>query len=143
MWFGAFTSTTGVWMQQVAEAWVVLDLTGSAFYLGLTAFLGQLPIILFTLVVGVVADRIDRRKLLLGSQYVQMTGRSSNQYRIGTFGILCGVRGAVCADVSPTGGRSRPPPLTALRTPHTEHRTLCHPHLPLAYKCRVLHIHAS
>ncbi len=59
-------------MQQVAEAWMVLDLTGSAFYLGLTAFLGQLPIILFSLVGGVVADRIDRRKLLLGSQYIQM-----------------------------------------------------------------------
>ena len=72
MWFGAFTSTTGTWMQQVAEAWVVLSLTGSAFYLGLTSFLGQLPIILFTLVGGVIADRIDRRKLLLGSQYVQM-----------------------------------------------------------------------
>ena len=73
LWFGAFTSTTGTWMQQVAEAWVVLSLTGSAFYLGLTAFLGQLPIILFSLLGGVVADRIDRRKLLLGSQYVQMS----------------------------------------------------------------------
>jgi MFS family permease len=72
LWFGAFTSTTGTWMQQVAEAWVVLSLTGSPFYLGLTSFLGQLPIILFTLVGGVIADRIDRRKLLLGSQYVQM-----------------------------------------------------------------------
>ena len=72
LWFGAFTSTTGAWMQQVAEAWVVLTLTGSAFYLGLTSFLGQLPIILFTLVGGVIADRIDRRKLLLASQYVQM-----------------------------------------------------------------------
>ncbi len=60
-------------MQQVAEAWVVLALTGSAFYLGLTAFLGQLPIILFSLLGGVIADRIDRRKLLLGSQFVQMS----------------------------------------------------------------------
>ncbi|MDA2923241.1 MFS transporter [Acidobacteria bacterium AH-259-L09] len=72
MWLGSFTSTTGTWMQQVAEAWVVLSLTGSAFYLGLTAFLGQVPVILFTLVGGVIADRVDRRKLLLGSQYVQM-----------------------------------------------------------------------
>ncbi len=51
---------------------MVLTLTGSPFYLGLTSFLGQLPIILFTLVGGVIADRIDRRKLLLASQYVQM-----------------------------------------------------------------------
>jgi MFS family permease len=72
LWCGAFTSTTGAWMQQVAEAWVVLTLTGSPFYLGLTSFLGQLPIILFTLLGGVIADRIDRRKLLLASQYVQM-----------------------------------------------------------------------
>ena len=73
MWLGAFTSTTGTWMQQVAEGWLVFSLTGSGFYLGLTAFMGQLPIILFSLVGGVLADRIDRRKLLLGSQYVQMT----------------------------------------------------------------------
>lgn len=73
LWFGSFTSTTGTWMQQVAESWVVLALTGSAFYLGLTAFLGQLPIILFSLVGGVIADRIDRRKLLLASQYTQMS----------------------------------------------------------------------
>ncbi len=73
MWFGAFTSSTGTWMQTVAQSWLVLSLTGSAFYLGLTGFLGEVPFILFTLVGGVVADRFDRRKLLLGSQYVQMT----------------------------------------------------------------------
>jgi len=73
MWSGAFTSTTGNWMQQVAQSWLVLEMTGSAFYLGLVGFLGDLPILLFTLVGGVVADRIDRRKLLLGSQYTQMT----------------------------------------------------------------------
>ena len=66
MWMGAFTSTTGTWMQQVAEAWVVLELTGSAFYLGLTRFLGELPILLFSLVAGVTADRVDRRRQLLG-----------------------------------------------------------------------------
>jgi len=72
MWLGAFTSTTGTWMQTVAQSWLVLTLTGSAFYLGLTSFMAELPIILFTLVGGVIADRIDRRKLLLSSQYVQM-----------------------------------------------------------------------
>ncbi len=73
LWFGAFTSTTGTWMQIVAQSWVVLQLTGSAFYLGLVSFLGQLPVILFTLVGGVFADRVDRRKLLLISQYIQMS----------------------------------------------------------------------
>jgi len=72
MWFGAFTSTTGTWMQMVAESWLVLNLTGSAFYLGLTGFLGELPILLFSLIGGVAADRAERRKMLLASQYVQM-----------------------------------------------------------------------
>ncbi len=72
MWLGAFTSSTGTWMQNVAQNWLVLTLTNSAFYLGLDAFLGQLPLILFTLIGGVVADRRDRRRLLLMSQCVQM-----------------------------------------------------------------------
>jgi MFS family permease len=73
LWFGACTSSIGTWMQSVAQNWLVLTLTGSAFYLGLDAFLGQLPIMLFTLVGGVVADRRDRRRVLLTSQYIQMT----------------------------------------------------------------------
>jgi MFS family permease len=72
LWFGAFASTVGTWMQKVAQSWLVLDLTKSSFYLGLDDFLGQLPILLFTLVGGVIADRHDRRHLLLGSQFVQM-----------------------------------------------------------------------
>jgi MFS family permease len=72
LWFGAFTSTVGTWMQKVAQSWLVFELTKSSFYLGLDDFLGQLPILLLTLIGGVVADRYDRRQLLLGSQYVQM-----------------------------------------------------------------------
>jgi MFS family permease len=75
LWFGAFTSTVGTWMQKVAQNWLVLTLAGSssAFFLGLDSFLGELPILLFTLVGGVIADRHDRRRLLLMSQYIQMT----------------------------------------------------------------------
>jgi len=75
LWFGAFTSTIGTWMQKVAQNWLVLTITGpaSAFFLGLDSFLGELPILLFTLIGGVIADRHDRRRLLLASQYVQMT----------------------------------------------------------------------
>ena len=73
LWLGAFTSTVGNWMQEVAQAWLVFDLTKSSFYLGLDDFLGQLPILLFTLIGGVVADRHDRRHVLLGSQLVQMS----------------------------------------------------------------------
>jgi MFS family permease len=74
LWLGAFTSSIGTWMQKVAQNWLVLTLSGSAsaFYLGLDSFLGEVPILLFTLIGGVVADRRDRRQLLLLSQYVQM-----------------------------------------------------------------------
>jgi MFS family permease len=72
LWFGAFTSTVGNWMQQVAQSWLVFELTHSSFYLGLDYFFGQLPILLLTLIGGVVADRHDRRHVLLGSQLVQM-----------------------------------------------------------------------
>ena len=71
-WFGACTSSIGTWMQIVAQNWLVLSLTDSPFYLGLDAFLQQLPIMLFTLIGGVLADRRDRRRMLIASQYVQM-----------------------------------------------------------------------
>jgi MFS family permease len=73
LWTGAFTSTVGTWMQKVAQSWLILSLTSSSFYLGLDDFLAQLPILLFTLIGGVVADRYDRRRLLIASQYVQMS----------------------------------------------------------------------
>jgi len=74
MWIGACTSTIGTWMQLVAQQWLVYDLSkDNPFYLGLDGFLGQIPIVLFSLLGGVMADRTDRRKMLLGSQYVQMT----------------------------------------------------------------------
>jgi MFS family permease len=71
-WIGACSSAIGTWMQIVAQNWLVLSLTHSPFYLGLDAFLQQLPIILFTLIGGVFADRYDRRKTLMASQYIQM-----------------------------------------------------------------------
>jgi MFS family permease len=74
LWMGAFTSSIGTWMQKVAQNWLVLTITGtsSAFYLGLDSFLGEAPILLFTLIGGVVADRRDRRQLLVISQCIQM-----------------------------------------------------------------------
>ena len=73
LWFGACTSSIGTWMQIVAQSWLVFSISKSAFMLGLDGFLGQIPILLFSLIGGVIADRIDRRRVLLGSQYVQMT----------------------------------------------------------------------
>jgi predicted MFS family arabinose efflux permease len=73
LWFGAFTSTTGTWMQTVAQGWVVLTMTNSAFLLGVDGFLATGPMLLFSLFGGVVADRIERRKIMIFSQYLQMS----------------------------------------------------------------------
>ncbi|HTA23213.1 MAG TPA: MFS transporter [Terriglobales bacterium] len=72
MWFGACTSSIGTWMQIVAQGWLIYRLTHSPFLLALDQFLGGIPIFLFSLIGGVVADRIERRKILLVSQYMQM-----------------------------------------------------------------------
>src|SRR6202521_2122692 len=72
MWIGACTSSIGTWMQIVAQGWLIYRLSASAFLLALDQFVGGIPIFLFSLIGGVVADRVERRKILLGSQYVQM-----------------------------------------------------------------------
>jgi MFS family permease len=71
VWLAALGSTIGTWMQNFAQSWLVFSLTGSNFYKGIDDFLAQLPVLLFMLIGGVIADRHDRRKLLTGSQYVQ------------------------------------------------------------------------
>jgi len=72
MWAGACTSSIGTWMQKLAQSWLVLELSKSPVMLGLDSFLGEIPIFLFSLVGGVVADRYDRRYLLIASQCLQM-----------------------------------------------------------------------
>ncbi len=69
-WTGAFLSNVGTWMQAVAQGWLVLLLTNSAFWLGLDAFMATSPGFVLTLVGGVFADRIDRRRLLIYTQVV-------------------------------------------------------------------------
>lgn len=75
LWVGALTSSTGTWMQNVAQAWLIVTMAGSksAFFLGLDSFLGELPLLLFTMIGGVIADRHDRRHMILMSQIVQMS----------------------------------------------------------------------
>ncbi len=77
MWIGACTSSVGTWMQIVAQGWLIYSISHSGFYLALDQFLGGLPIFLFTLIGGVVADRIERRKILLVSQYIQMASAAA------------------------------------------------------------------
>ena len=69
-WTGAFLSNVGTWMQAVAQGWLVLQLTNSPFWLGLDAFMATAPAFIFTLLGGVFADLIDRRRLLLYTQVV-------------------------------------------------------------------------
>ncbi len=65
---GAFLSNIGTWMQTVAQGWLVLQLTNSPFWLGLDAFVATAPGFFLTLIGGVFADLIDRRRLLLYTQ---------------------------------------------------------------------------
>jgi MFS family permease len=72
-WLGAFLSNCGTWMQSVAQGWLVLHLTNSPFWLGLDAFMATAPGILLTLLGGVFADIVDRRRLLIFSQTIAGT----------------------------------------------------------------------
>jgi MFS family permease len=65
---GSLVSNVGTWMQRVAQDWLVLVLTGSAGALGLTTGLQFLPIVLFSPVAGVIADRYPKRKVLFATQ---------------------------------------------------------------------------
>lgn len=69
---GSFLSNIGSWMQSVAQAWLVLQITNSPFYLGLDGFASTLPISIFAFWGGVVADRFDRRRLLIGTQWIML-----------------------------------------------------------------------
>jgi predicted MFS family arabinose efflux permease len=87
MFIGACISSIGTWMQNLAQAWLVLDLTRSPFYLGLDAFLAGIPVFLFSILGGVVADRVERRRVLLFSQYIQMASAFILTLLIG-FGVV-------------------------------------------------------
>ncbi|MEV6649121.1 MFS transporter [Streptomyces sp. NPDC051219] len=65
---GQVVSNTGTWMQRIAQDWLVLSLTGSASAVGITIALQFLPMLLFGLYGGVLADRLPKRRLLLATQ---------------------------------------------------------------------------
>lgn len=72
LFIGQSISLTGTWMQQLALSWLVYRLTGSAFFLGLVAFASQLPATLTSPLAGVLADRWDRHRILVGTQLLGM-----------------------------------------------------------------------
>ena len=67
-WTGNFLSNIGTWMQNLALGWQILLITNSPFLLGLNGFLGTLPSLIFSLPGGAIADRLNRRKLMLTTQ---------------------------------------------------------------------------
>lgn len=69
---GQLVTQTGVWIQSVAQAWLVLELTGSSLRLGLVTSVQTLPVLVLSLFAGVVADRLPRRSVLLATQSTLM-----------------------------------------------------------------------
>lgn len=67
-WTGQTVSLVGTWMQTLAQGWLVLQLTDSAFWVGLVSFSGSLPVLLFTLPAGVYVDRADKHRLVMRCQ---------------------------------------------------------------------------
>ncbi|MGK2858735.1 MAG: MFS transporter [Thermoanaerobaculia bacterium] len=67
--FGQLTSLVGSWMQTVAQSWLVYRLTGSALLLGVVAFASQAPVVFASPIGGVLADRFDRRRMLIWVQF--------------------------------------------------------------------------
>ena len=67
-WTGNFLSNIGTWMQNLALGWQILVMTNSPFLLGLNGFLGTVPSLVFSLPGGAIADRLNRRKLMLFTQ---------------------------------------------------------------------------
>jgi MFS family permease len=67
-WFGMLVSLIGTWIQNVAQSWLVFQLTHSAFLLGLVGFLSTIPLLLFSLFGGVLADRMNKKKILIVTQ---------------------------------------------------------------------------
>ena len=69
-WFGNLTSLTGTWIQSIATGWLVLALTNSPFFVGLNSTLAWLPAWVVSLPAGAMADRLDKRKLMIWTQSV-------------------------------------------------------------------------
>ena len=71
-WTGNFISNTGTWMYNLAQGWLVFELTDSPLWLGLVGFTSWIPLLLFTPLGGVVADRADRRRVMMLAQSAMM-----------------------------------------------------------------------
>lgn len=71
-WFGQIISLSGTWMHSVAQSWLVYSLTKSPLHLGIVASLSSLPILLFTLFGGMIADKYPKRNILIVTQFLSI-----------------------------------------------------------------------
>ena len=101
---GQLISLIGTWMQSIAEAWLVYRLTGSSLLLGSVGFASQIPVFLVAPVGGIVADRYDRRRIVIGTQIASMLLAStlaflvlSHHIRIWHIFVLAALLGVVNA----------------------------------------------
>jgi MFS family permease len=69
---GQLISLTGTWMQNIAQAWLVYRITGSSFELGSVGFASQIPVFLFAPLGGIIADRRDRQRVVIATQFASM-----------------------------------------------------------------------
>jgi MFS family permease len=65
---GQLISLIGTWMQSVAQSWLVYRLTGSAVLLGFVGFCSQIPVLVLAPIGGTLADRFDRRRIVIATQ---------------------------------------------------------------------------
>ncbi len=68
LWIGSLIGHTGNWMQQVAQSWLLYELTGSALLVGLNGLIRTVPFLVMSLYAGAIVDRVDRKRLLVWAQ---------------------------------------------------------------------------
>ena len=124
---GQLISLVGTWMQLVAQSWLVYRLTGSSLLLGSTAFCGQIPILLFSPLGGIVADRFSRRRVVLACQTASMLLAAvlagltlAGQVKVGHIFVLAACLGIVNAFDIPAAAASS----TGGTGPHQRHGEL-------------------
>ncbi len=107
--FGQTVSMMGTWMQSVAQSWLVYEMTGSQFMLGIITFIGTAPTLFFMLPAGAIADRVSRRRLLLVTQTAMMLTATTMALLSGThtlqvwhIAVLAGCLGIATSFDAPT-----------------------------------------
>jgi MFS family permease len=91
---GETISMTGTWMQAMAQSWVMTSLTTQAFWLGMVTFVSSVPMLGLTMLGGAMADRHDKRKIIIATQIVQVILASAvgwlvMTHRVHIWHILC------------------------------------------------------